>query len=148
LNGCTGFGRAIKPDSPAQALRHNVVHDVQAEAGRAFATAGSEEWIERLALDVGTHTTSIVGKQKLDMIASNRTQLDIDRSSSAAGECMRHGIDGEIRKNLPKRFGVAVHRKIWLASDIEPDIALLKFPLKMRENLFNQFTGVEAARWS
>jgi hypothetical protein len=58
---------------------------------------------------------------------------------------MRHRINDEIGKNLPKRSGIAVDRKIWLASDIERDIAFLKFPLKMRQNLFNQFTGVEAA---
>ena len=61
---------AVEIAPAAQAMGHDVVDDMQAEAGVALITASCEKWIEGLALDVGTHIAAVVGEQNFDIVVA------------------------------------------------------------------------------
>ncbi len=113
------------------------------EPGCALMPAGREERIEGLALDIRRHSAPIVANDKLDMRITGRTQLDIDDARPPRRERVHHGIESEVGQDLPERSGVALHRKIRLALNLDADIAIPRLALQARQNLLRQLARIE-----
>jgi hypothetical protein len=110
-------GLAIEIEAATQAIRHDIVDNMQVEAGAALVAARREEWIKRLTPDIDTHSAAIVGKENFDIVIPRRPDFDIDRASGAVGKRMGNRVEEEIGQHLPVWPGIAVHRHIGLALD-------------------------------
>src|SRR5215217_6649491 len=78
-------------DSASEATGHEVVHDMQAEAGTAFAAAGGEEGIERPPLHLFRHALAVVIEVDLDLVA-DRAGFDVNRAFGNAIEAVLHRV--------------------------------------------------------
>ena len=77
------FARETKAAS--EAIRHDTIDDVQAEAGAARVAPRREKWMKSLAPDVRDHAAAIVGEKDLDAIGACGADRDIDEPASASG---------------------------------------------------------------
>ena len=97
---------------------------MQAEAGASIATRRKER-IERLPPDIEAPAATIVAKENFDVVGSRRLHLDVDSISLAIGKCVYDLVEEEICEHLPVGPGIAVHRQIGLAFDVEVQILLV-----------------------
>src|SRR5262245_9338399 len=93
-------------------LRHEIVDDVEAEAGVALAAVGGEKRIEDVALHIARDADTVIRKRDLDLLAIELARLDQHASRMLAGEAVREGVEDEIGQYLPVGAGVAVQRDL------------------------------------
>ena len=96
---------------------------MQAKAGTSIATR-RKEWIERLTPDIEAHAAAIVAKENFDVVGSRRPHPDVDGAALSIGKRMPDRVEEEIGQHLAVRSGIAVHRQIGLAFDVEGQILL------------------------
>jgi hypothetical protein len=74
-------GLASQLEPAAKTVRDHVVNDMEAKTRTALIAARCEEWVERVASDVGTHTAAVVGKKNFDTVVPERPHLYGDGAS-------------------------------------------------------------------
>src|SRR6516164_9600319 len=108
---------------------------MQPEAGAAEIATRREEGIEGLTPDAGIHPAAIVGEKNLHLVRAERPHLDVDGTALAVWKRMHHGIQEEVRKHLPVGSGIAVHRQIGLALDVDRQVVPSQSWAQAHENL-------------
>src|SRR6202011_1407885 len=111
-------------EAAAEAVGDGAVDDVKPEPGAALIAPRGEERIERAAADVEAHADAVVGKQDLDIVRAGLAYLDVDRAWLAVRKRMRHRVEEQVGKHLSVGAGIAVHRQVGLAIDVEREIVL------------------------
>src|SRR5271154_3891954 len=102
-----------------QTICDDAVDDMQPEAGAALAAARREEWIERPVPDIETHAAAIVGENNFDIVLPRRPHPDVDDACLAVGKRVRDRVEEQVGQHLAVRAGIAFHRQIGRALDIE-----------------------------
>ena len=68
--------RRDKRDLTTELLRHDDLHDVEAEPDTAQAASRGEEGIENAMLHLRRHAPPVVGESDLDLIDSDAARID------------------------------------------------------------------------
>src|SRR5882724_3341081 len=87
-NGRTLSWRGVERDPAAELLRHEIMDDVEAEAGAPLRTSGGEERIKNLALDGLRDAATVVGENDLGLVRAEAMRPDQHVSAGAAGEAV------------------------------------------------------------
>src|SRR3954453_8950107 len=80
-------------DAAAETAGHDIVHDVQAEAGAAMAATRREERLECAAPHFGGHAMAVVGEYDRNLLVVLRRGADFNGSRLARLECVGNGVE-------------------------------------------------------
>src|ERR1700731_4410302 len=93
--------RGDEGDLTAELLRYEIMDDVQAQAGTALRTSGSEERIENGTLNILRNAAAVIRESDLDQFHAEATRLDQHVSARPIGEAMSDHVEDEVGQHLP-----------------------------------------------
>ena len=91
---------AAKFKAAAELLGHEIIDDMKAQPGAAFAPAGGEKRIERLPQDIRRHADAIVPERDFDVVGAAWPRRDADRARRSLGKSLVGRVKEQVRQNL------------------------------------------------
>ena len=145
-NPCPLGRLAPEIEAATQTIDDDAVDDMQAKTGTALMTAGREKRIESLPPHVRTHAATVVGENDFNIVRAGGAHLDIDRPLPGVRKRMRDRIEKQVGQDLPVGAGIAVHRQIRLALNIQAHAVLRQRRPKANGELLGQIAEVERSQ--
>src|SRR5450755_1152137 len=131
-------------DPATHTIGHDVVDDVQSEAGAALVAPGREKGVEHLAPDLRAHAAAVVRKQHFNIVLARHPRCDLDGSTCAVWKGLNRRIEDQVGEYLAIRAGIAVHGEIGLAFDVDRQLTSQPEPQSF-DNLFGHLAEIKVS---
>src|SRR5262245_31101852 len=101
LDLCPVARLAIEAEPATQTIVHDVVDNVQPEAGAPKIPTCRKERVERLTPDAGIHAAAVIAEEHLNLAFSECPYLDVDSTGLIIGKPVHDRIEEKIGEDLP-----------------------------------------------